>query len=155
MQRVYKQAINPTTGAVDLSVVPKVKDVYEAIGATWNPAAFGGNGGWVGSRFGKGLGDYGLEVHHTSVTKWAQVLLGRDLTQAELDNMPALLIRKVNHSGKKGSGAFHAILSDLMPYNSTVNKQEILDNLQEAYTRFGQPEVWSVAREWLTNMGVQ
>jgi hypothetical protein len=80
--------------------------------------------------------------------------LGRNLTQAELDNMPALLIRKVNHSGKKGSGAFHAILDADLPSN-TADKQQILDSLKQAYTEFGRPEVWTVARQWLTNMGVQ
>jgi hypothetical protein len=121
----------------------------------WKPNAFNGNGGWAGSRFGKGLGDYGLQVHHTAVTKWASVLLGRQLTQAELDNMPALLLRKVNHVGKGGSGAFHAILSELMRSGSTPTKQQILNNLQHAYNEFGQPEVWAVARQWLKNMGVQ
>jgi hypothetical protein len=77
------------------------------------------------------------------------------LTQAEIDDMPALLLRKVNHMGEEGSGAFHAILTKLMPYNSTTNKQVILDNLQQAYDEFGRPEVWAVARQWLKNMGVQ
>lgn len=69
--------------------------------------------------------------------------------------MPALLMRKVDHVGKKGSGAFHAILSAKLPYGSTTEETTILLKLSEAYDEFGQPEVWAVAREWLKTMGVQ
>ena len=38
--------------------------------------------------------------------------------------MPALLLRKPGHVGKAGSDAFHAILSQLMPYNSSNYKAD-------------------------------
>jgi hypothetical protein len=69
-----------------------------------------------------------------------------------MNNMPVLLLQKVNHNGVKGSGAFHAILSELMPYGSTTNKQVIMTNLEAAYEKFGKPEVWAVAKAWLKTL---
>ena len=92
-------------------------------------------------------------MHHTAVSRWAEALLGRSLSQDELDKMPALLIRKVDHSGKKGSGAFHSILPAVPPPG--MSEADMLLRLQQAYADFGRPQVWAVARQWLRTKGVQ
>ncbi len=140
--------------AGDVNKVPTAKEVYEAMGAVWNPNAFGGKGGWVGSRH--ALVD--MQNHHTAVTEWTQKLIGRKLSQAELDDMPALLLQRVDHTGKHGSGAFHAILDVIMRDHPPQSSADILHNLQQAYSDWDStegPAVWNVAKAWLQSKGVQ
>jgi Pretoxin HINT domain len=146
-ENIYKAANG------DPTKVPTAKEVYEAMGAVWNPNV-GRNGAWVGGRHALA----NMQAHHTAVIQWTEALLKRRLTQAEIDAMPAMLLRTVDHVGAKGTGAFHAILRESLTDGKTYADGTILSSLQEAYSKWDPetgPKVWAVARQWLRNMGVK
>ena len=145
-KQIYKEA------GGDYRKVPTIKEVFETMGAHWDPTAFGGKGGWVGSR----AALVRMQNHHTAVIHWTEELLGRSLTQAEKDAMPAFLLDEMDHVQHPTS--FHAILDSIMRENPPADNAAILANLRAAYTDWDRttgPTIWKVAWSWLQSMGVK
>jgi hypothetical protein len=67
------------------------------------------------------------------------------------DPAPAILLDSSDHIGA-GEVSFHNILDQYLPEGGTYTEQEILDGLQNAYTKFGTPNVWTVGKAWLTDV---
>jgi hypothetical protein len=127
MRRMYELA------AGDATKVPKVSELLELMAGRLNGA--------------------GLQTHHTVPIQWAKKLLP-GITQAELDEMPGILLSQVDHGTfGSGTGGFHQLLQARLP-SSTTNTQTILDALESTYNDFGTPEVWTAAKAWLHIKGL-
>lgn len=107
-----------------------------------------------------------LETHHTATVKWVRALRP-GITQADLDEMPALLLDIAFHRDPDGdligSGyqAFHRILDRRMEGVDSTDTAAILVRLRDTYREFyhvtdpaaPDPDVWLVARKWLEKKG--
>ncbi|MDB5290087.1 MAG: repeat protein, partial [Phycisphaerales bacterium] len=135
MEQVYKKAVR-ADGTVDLTKIPTVKQMREVIA-------------------GRGANAL-IDAHHTAVQAWTRKLIP-GITQEQLDSMPGLLLRRIDHRISESESAFHAILQRLLPYGSTTDKATILSKLEEAYNTWDPkdgPIVWKAARQWLRQNGV-
>lgn len=146
-------------GTVDLSKVPKYSE-YKTVmhGRCRDP---------VTGR------EFGIEGHHVDPEKWVKELYlrvhGRLPTNAELDNIPTLIMPRVMHNtgqGLPGTATFHDLLRARLPLDpSEYTKAQILEGLQQTYqqfnglyggqARFDYNRVWSVGREWLRLQGIE
>ena len=132
MDLVYAKAIK-ADGTVDISKIPTVREMKMVMAGRGEEAL--------------------IDVHHTAIQAWTRILIP-GISQAELDEMPGLLLKQADHRIGYGEGAFHKILNDLLPYGSTTNKDHILSQLQAAYAEFDRPNVWKAVQAWLITKGV-
>jgi hypothetical protein len=134
MNEVYRVA-KRADGTIDLTKVPTHAEVVGDV------------------MFGR-LKSGQLQSNHT-VPKYVQKLFG--INQAVEDTVPSLILKQVEHTGP-GAGSFHNILYRYVPKATvpgSLSNAELLSKLEQAYTDFGRPDVWEVAREWLRLQGIQ
>lgn len=157
MPEIYRSAIN-ADGTVDLSKVPTIEQLYQVFGYQKIVKA-DGSYYWLPSRT-RGMD---LENHHSAVQAWAKALF-RDAgkpppTQAQLDSMPAIMLRRLKHRGEAGgTSAFHQVLQTALPYNSTGDPAVIMPAMEKAYSdwdKINGPTYWAAAKQWLSNNGIQ
>lgn len=117
--------------------------------------------------------DFDFNSHHTAVSQWTRRMYelqfpGQTLTDAQLNEMPALLMPRTMHTGRPipGTATFHQMLNARMGTNigAYTNVQDILDGLRNTYQAFNNlhgaeagfdyNRVWTVAREWLRVTGI-
>jgi len=151
-QAVFKRIYKNANGNV--TKVPKIEEVYKAMGAKWVKTAFGGKGGWVNGRHAM----VGMQNHHTAVIAETRDMLGRALTQEEMDSMPAILLKWVDNTNKRGSGGFHEVLEAVKKANPATDNAERIENLVEAYRQWDPdegPAIAKVVRNWLRGKGIE
>src|SRR5687768_16455440 len=90
-----------------------------------------------------------LQRNHT-VPRYVQKLFGIT-DEPTQDTRPSLLIQQMHHPGA-GSASFHSILPRYIPHRAApggLSNSQLLSGVERAYTDFGRPDVWEVARGWL------
>lgn len=166
-EKVFTQAFEEAAqaGEEGVSRVPKVRDLEDLITTLTDPV-HGLNG-----RFRPA----GMEVHHSTPKYLLRMLIdhahpGWTETQIDAefarlaDEMPGMLVDRVDHRGKLGEGGFHAIVNSkrenggvgLGPLgrNGRYPRSDILAGLEDAYGQWGRPDVWQVTRRWLVQQGL-
>jgi hypothetical protein len=155
MTDIYARLAVRADGTIDLTRVPKMRELRQL--------------GYA-RRFAKA----NLEDHHTMPEYLLKQIIANnhpDWSFAQIEaaeralepDIPGYLVHKINHTGDPGDGvgSFHSILSRSEDQGGVglwggnqythprYNTPEILRGLDRAYERWGRPEVWQVARQWL------
>lgn len=140
MDEVYQRAVRPD-GTIDLEKVPSAGEIRSAMAGR--------------------LARAGLQTHHT-VPKYLARQLYRNLhggmeppTQW-LQNMPGILMDRLEHVGGPGSGtsSIHSLISRQLSPGKKYEPDFIIQNLRQAYDDFGRPDIWKVAEQWLREQGI-